>query len=99
MENILTSTHFQVLTRLSRYERIHIVCNQNLSSSLKQQVCMIYGPQKRNTTVPKKCLNYDNKMNLSSKQIQKIDVGHKVIYTTHLDLVLSISSSAVLTLK
>ena len=32
-------------------------------------------------------------MNLSSKQIQKIDVGHKLIYTTHLDLALSISST------
>ena len=32
-------------------------------------------------------------MNLSSKQIQKIDIGHKLIYTTYLDLALSISST------
>jgi len=32
-------------------------------------------------------------MNLSSKQKQKIDIGHKVIYTTHLDLALSISNT------
>ena len=32
-------------------------------------------------------------MNLSSKQTQKINIGHKIIFTSHLDLALSISST------
>ena len=71
--------------------------NINFSSSSKQQVCMIHGPQKIRTEKhnDSKEVNYiyDNKMNLSTRQIQKIDVGHQVIYTIHLDLALSISSA------
>ena len=73
---------------------------------LKQQVRMTRGEDSRrrvlrNTAIPKSwssfLRNSDNKRELFcyiSEQIEKMEIGNKVIYTTYLDRVLTISNAS-----
>jgi len=92
-------------SQLADVERLDIVWDQYFSNSLKQQVRMTRGEGSRkrvlkNTTIPKNwssfLRNSDNKRELFcyiSEQLEKIDIGHKAIYTTYLDRVLFTGSA------
>ena len=88
-------------SQLADIERLDVVWDQYLTNSLKEQVHMARGERSRirvldKTTIPKNWASFlhnnENKKELFcflSEKIAKISTPNKIIYTTHLNNVLS----------